>query len=63
MALVEELRCNICGLKVLSSAAKDHSSGNQHASLKRKITEQLEALQSRTYVDDSSVVSQWSGSA
>lgn len=59
MHMEEQLRCNICGVIVSSSQAKQHASTSSHASLKSKIEDDLNAVKGESYNNDSSVVIQW----
>ena len=62
MSQAEQLRCNICGLALPTSEAKDHSSTSSHASLKRKLELDLESVRKESYGDDKSVILQWENS-
>lgn len=55
----EQLRCNICGVTVSSSQAKQHVSTPSHASLKSKLEDDLDAVKKESYKNDSSVVIRW----
>jgi len=55
----EQLRCNICGLIVSSSQAKQHASTPAHATLKSKLEDDLNAVKKVAYNNDSSVVIEW----
>jgi hypothetical protein len=62
MTQSEELRCNICGLALISSDAKVHASSPSHISLKQKLEHDLEAVRVEKYANDSSVILQWKNS-
>jgi len=55
----EQLRCNICGVIVGSSEAKQHASTPSHASLRSKLEDELDAVKNEAYKNDSSVVIRW----
>ncbi len=55
----EQLRCNICGVTVSSSQAKQHASTPSHMSLRSKLEDDLNSIKNESYKNDSSVVIQW----
>jgi hypothetical protein len=62
MAQSEQLRCNICGLALISSEAKVHASTPSHVTLKKKLEHDLQAVKEESYANDSSVILQWKSS-
>jgi hypothetical protein len=62
MSQAEQLRCNICGLALFTSEAKVHSSTDSHASLKRRLEQELETVRKESYANDKSVILQWENS-
>ena len=62
MSGAEQLRCNICGLKLPSSEAKVHSTLPSHLTLKQKLEHELEAVKEGRYANDNSVIVQWTNS-
>jgi hypothetical protein len=59
MSKNDALRCNICGLSVLSSEAASHASSSSHTLLKKKLEKELLAKKEEQYSFDSSVILRW----
>lgn len=55
----EQLKCNICGIAVSASQAKQHASTSSHESHKTKLEQELTAVSKEIYKNDSSVIIQW----
>jgi hypothetical protein len=55
----EQLRCNICGIMISASQAKQHASTSLHTSLKSKLEHDLNVVSEGSYKNDSSVVILW----
>lgn len=55
----EQVRCNICNIVLSQNEAKDHASTPAHMEHKSKLEEDLKAVRSGQYKDDSSVVLEW----
>jgi hypothetical protein len=58
----EQLRCNICGVAVGASQAKQHASTSSHESKKSELERELKAVRKESYKNDSSVIVQWENS-
>lgn len=58
----EQVRCNICNVMLSQAEAKDHASTPLHAERKAKLENDLAAVKSNQYKNDSSVVLEWKGS-
>jgi hypothetical protein len=58
----EQLKCNICGITVSTSQAKQHASTSSHESQKSKLEQELKAVRKESYKNDSSVIVQWENS-
>jgi hypothetical protein len=58
----EQLKCNICEVKVSSSQVKQHTSTSSHESRRSKLEQELKAVKKESYNNDSSVVVQWENS-
>jgi hypothetical protein len=59
----ERLRCNICNSEVDRAQANDHAATKQHTELKSKLEHDLSKTRRKEYVNDVSVILQWSESA
>jgi len=58
----EQLRCNICGVAVSASQAKQHVSTSSHESRRSELEHELEEVRKGSYKNDSSVILQWESS-
>lgn len=58
----EQLRCNICGVAVSSSQAKQHASTSSHESRRSELEQELKTVRKESYKNDSSVIVQWENS-
>lgn len=58
----EQLRCNICGVAVSTSQAKQHASTSSHESRRSELEQKLRAVRKESYKNDSSVIVQWESS-
>ncbi|HKZ61749.1 MAG TPA: hypothetical protein VJZ68_04960 [Nitrososphaera sp.] len=58
----ERLRCNICGVTVSSSQAKEHASTSSHESRRSELEQELKLVRKENYKNDSSVIVQWENS-
>jgi hypothetical protein len=58
----EQLRCNICGVTVSASHAKQHASTSSHGSRRSELEQELKAIRKESYKNDSSVIVQWESS-
>jgi hypothetical protein len=58
----EQLRCNICGISVSASQAKQHASTSSHESRKLALEQELKSVRKESYKNDSSVIVQWESS-
>jgi hypothetical protein len=58
----EQLKCNICGIEVGASQAKQHASTSSHESRRSELEQELKAVRKETYKNDSSVIVQWESS-
>jgi hypothetical protein len=59
----EQLTCNICGITVNASQAKQHSSTSSHKLHKSTLEQELNAVRKENYQNDSSVVVSWKRSS
>jgi hypothetical protein len=55
----EQLKCNICGMVVNASQARQHASSSSHESRRTKLEHELTAVRKDGYKDDSSVIVKW----
>ena len=55
----ERLKCNICGVVVSASHAKQHASSSSHIDGKVRLQREFDALKEGGYKSDSSVILQW----
>ena len=56
----EQLKCNICGIAVSASQAKQHASTSSHESRRLELEKELKAVKKEeSYKNDISVISQW----
>lgn len=55
----EQLKCNICGITVSASQAKQHASSSSHESRRSELEQELGAVIKESYKNDSSVIGQW----
>jgi hypothetical protein len=58
----DQLRCNICGIWVSLSQAKQHASSSTHESRRMKLEQELKTIRKENYINDSSVIVQWESS-
>lgn len=58
----DQLRCNICGVTVSSSQAKQHASTSNHGSRRIELEQELKTIRKENYKNDSSVIVQWESS-
>jgi hypothetical protein len=58
----EELKCNICGVAVTSSQAKQHASTSSHESCRSELEQELGEVEQGSYKNDSSVIFYWESS-
>jgi hypothetical protein len=58
----EQLRCNICGVTVSASQAKQHASTSSHESRRSELERELKAVRKESYKNDSSVILRWESS-
>jgi len=58
----EQLKCNICGVTVSTSEAKQHALTSSHESKRSKLEQELSAVKKESYRNDSSVIVQWENS-
>jgi hypothetical protein len=58
----EQLKCNICGVTVSTSQAKQHASTSSHESKKSELEQELRAVSRESYKNDSSVIGRWENS-
>lgn len=58
----DKLRCNICGISVSSSQAKQHASSSTHESRRIELEQELKTIRKENYKNDSSVIVQWENS-
>jgi hypothetical protein len=59
MAEKQQLMCNICGIVVSASQAKQHASTSSHELHKSTLEQQLNAVRKENYQNDVSVVVSW----
>jgi hypothetical protein len=58
----EQLKCNICGVAVSASQAKQHAATSSHESKRSKLEQELKAVRKERYKNDSSVIERWESS-
>jgi hypothetical protein len=58
----ERLRCNICGITVSSSQAKQHASTSSHESRRSELEQKLKVVRKGNYKNDNSVIVRWENS-
>jgi hypothetical protein len=59
----QQLMCNICGIVVKSSEAKQHASTSSHELHKSMLEQELNAIREEKYQNDESVVVSWEKSS
>jgi hypothetical protein len=52
----EQLKCNVCGIVVSASQAKQHAATSSHGSKKAELEQKLKAVKKESYKGDSSVI-------
>jgi hypothetical protein len=60
---MQQLLCNICGIMVSASQAKQHASTSSHELNKSTLEQKLNAVRKENYQNDSSVVVSWERSS
>jgi hypothetical protein len=55
----QQLLCNICGIMVSESQAKQHASTSSHELHKLTLEQELDAVRKENYQNDASVVVSW----
>jgi hypothetical protein len=60
---MQQLLCNICGIMVSASQAKQHTSTYSHELNKSTLEQKLNAVRKENYQNDSSVVVSWERSS
>lgn len=55
----EQVKCNICGVKVSASEAKQHAATSSHGSHRAELEHRLDEVRKESYKNDSSVIFQW----
>jgi hypothetical protein len=55
----QQLLCNICGIVINSSQAKQHASTSSHKLYKSMLEQELNAIRKESYQNDESVVVSW----
>jgi hypothetical protein len=55
----EQVRCNICGVSIDVSKAKEHAALQSHAEQKARLEGELNAAKGTPYDHDSSVAGRW----
>jgi hypothetical protein len=55
----QQLLCNICGIVINSSQAKQHTSTSSHKLYKSILEQELNTLRKENYQNDESVVVSW----
>lgn len=58
----EQLKCNICGVSVSASEAKQHAASSSHGSHRQELERQLDNVKKESYKNDSSVILLWESS-
>lgn len=56
---MEQVRCNICGVSIDVSKAKEHAELQSHAEQKARLEGELNAAKNAPYDHDSSVAGRW----
>jgi hypothetical protein len=59
----QQLLCNICGIMVSASQAKQHASTSSHELHKSTLEQELNAVRKENYQNDASVVVSWEKSS
>jgi hypothetical protein len=59
----EQMMCNICGITVSASQAKQHASTSSHELHKAMLEQELNAVRKENYQNDSSLVISWERSS
>jgi hypothetical protein len=60
---MQQLLCNICGIMVSASQAKQHASTSSHELNKSTLEQKLNAVRKENYQNDASVVVSWERSS
>jgi hypothetical protein len=59
----QQVMCNICGITVSASQAKQHASTSSHELHKATLEQELNAVRKENYQNDSSLVISWERSS
>ncbi|HEX7033589.1 MAG TPA: hypothetical protein VF172_11375 [Nitrososphaera sp.] len=58
----EQLKCNICGVTISASEAKEHTVSSSHESHRAELEQRLREIRTEYYEEDISIVHQWKSS-
>jgi hypothetical protein len=58
----EQLKCNVCGIAVSASQAKQHAATASHGSKKAELEQELKAVKKESYKGDSPIIHYWESS-